>query len=292
MTEPLPGLPPLLPAPSYAPTDAGFGTASAAAGRRRRRRVVLGSGGVATALALWTAAVLLSTPSGPQVLDQAGQPDVVPRAPTSAPAPVPPDTGTTAATGQPSPAVPTALPSLVVEVRPTASPSRSSAPSPTPTAPSTTGGLRGPEPTFTAYEVGQDCDGSGYTAANGWCSAHSGARTARRGSTDELATSLWRLPGQAVGTLRAETGQYAEFVLTDRDGAVRWTWSRGKRFAEEPRAFTVPAGRCLRLAVTWDVRDDRGRTLPAGDYVLTSSPRLATPGGFVREQKPTAFTVS
>ena len=152
--------------------------------------------------------------------------------------------------------------------------------------------LSGPEPTFTDYEVGQDCDGSGYTAANGWCSAHSGARTARRGSTVELATSLCRLPGQPEGVLRAASGQYAEFVVSDEANTYRWTWGRGKRFADEPRTFNVPAGRCLRLAVSWDLRDDRGRALPVGDYVLTSSPYLSASGAFVREQKPTPFQVT
>lgn len=292
MTEQPPGLPSPIPAPPYPSTEAGFGAASAAAGRRRRRQAALGGGGAVTALALWAAAVLVASPSGPQVLDQAERPQVVPRSAVPTPAPLPVVVAASPSAASTVLPTPVPLPTLVVEVRPSSSARPSTTPSARPSAASGGEELSGPEPTFTDYEVGQDCDGSGYTAANGWCSAHSGARTARRGSTVELATSLCRLPGQPDGELRAASGQYAEFVVSDDGGGNRWTWSRGKRFTDEARPFTVPAGRCLRLAVSWDLRDDAGRALPVGEYVLTSSPYLSTPGVFVREQKPITFIIT
>lgn len=297
MPDSIPGLPDPVGSPSFPVHDQGYDGSRTAATRRRRRQLALAGGGATTLSALLVGALLLPGPGGPQVLGPAQPP-----APTAEPSgtatsrPTPqPGSPTPFASGVPGPLA-TVLGALSRPSRspgPTGSPRPATTPSPdSRPAPANPGEpISGPEPTFTAYDVGQDCDGSGYTAANGWCSAHSGARGARRGTTVELATSMCRLPGQPDGQLRAASGQYAEFVVTDQAGAGVWTWSRGKRFTEDARTFTVPAGRCLRLAVAWDLRDDRGREVSAGDYVLTSSPLLTVPGVFVREKKPIAFRV-
>lgn len=47
-----------------------------------------------------------------------------------------------------------------------------------------------------------------------------------------------------------------------------WTWSRGYTFPEGAHSRTLEAGWCLRWLTTWDTRDDAGRLVPPGDYLL------------------------
>ncbi len=284
MPDSIPGLPDPVAAPSFPVDDQGYAGSRAAATRRRRRQLALAGGGATTLSAMLVGALLLPGPGGPQVLGPA-QPSVPITEPsgtaTSRPTPRP-GSPTPSASGVPGPLAtvlgalsrPSRSPAPTASPRPAMTPSPGSRPAPAnPGEP-----ISGPEPTVTSYDDSRACDGSGPTAANGWCSYYDGERQAARGTEAVLAAAVCRRPGQGPGTLRADDGEYAGFFAATRSDGVVWSWAHGKRFETEPHAFAVAEGRCLRFAVVWDLSGNDGQALPAGSYNADARPHLSADG--------------
>jgi hypothetical protein len=144
---------------------------------------------------------------------------------------------------------------------------------------------------ITTYDVTRKCDGSGPTAAQGWCSFYDGATSGRAGQSVELAAALCRIPGQGTGKLDFASGMQLDFAVGRDTYPASWKWSSGHHFSSTSPTVTVPEGKCARWHVTWTVTDDKGRPLAPGDYYLDARP--ATTGSTtVETQASETFTVS
>jgi hypothetical protein len=138
------------------------------------------------------------------------------------------------------------------------------------------GGEVGPPHMMTAYDPSRGCTGYAPVQPTGWCGYYDGAKTGRAGQHVELAETLCRLPGQGTGQLQTDNGEQAKFSVSDRDGYLKWQWSRGRHFSKAGTTFDVPAGTCVRWYVGWNVVDNAGRSLTPGAYTVDATP-LAYP---------------
>ena len=244
------------------------GVLRAATRRRRARVAAAGAAGLASAV---VAALLIGAGGANDSLrttnPPAGQPGV---AGTNSAEPTAPQG---VGTGAPAPTV-TGLPSAVSvppNVIPTASPRPSpSAPSP---SPEPVGTEVGPPHTVTDYDASRRCDGDGPTPAQGWCSYYDGALSGKGGSAVELAAAVCRITGQGSGTYTVDSGEQASFSAYDAAGYQQWLWSKGHHFSPASSEIVVPAGKCIRWAVAWDVTNQAGHPLSPGTYELFARPQ-------------------
>jgi hypothetical protein len=174
--------------------------------------------------------------------------------------------------------------SLRPSPRPTASPS--------PVPDSAAGTEVGPPYSITSYDATRKCDGTGPTAAQGWCSYYDGALSGRGGTAVELGSAVCRLPGQGTGTLYFDSGQQAEFDVGVDTYPASWTWSRGHHFRASGSTLTVAAGSCVRWHVSWDVVDDAGKPLAPGSYYLDARPYATAGSAYVTTVSGEKFTVT
>jgi hypothetical protein len=154
-------------------------------------------------------------------------------------------------------------------------------------------GIIGPPHRMVRYDATRGCNGTGPTAASGWCSYYDGATSGTAGQVVELATAVCRLPSAGSGTLVADDGRQADFDVGVDAYPASWTWSHAERFARGTTSVAVAAGSCVEWYVTWNVADDAGRPLHAGTYYLDATP-LAQPSNAnasATAYNPQRFTV-
>ncbi|MCL6638494.1 MAG: LysM peptidoglycan-binding domain-containing protein [Firmicutes bacterium] len=72
-------------------------------------------------------------------------------------------------------------------------------------------------------------------------------------------------------TLRYNTGQRYDFTVRDRQGRVVWQWSRGRFFSRETARVVLRPGESQTFTVTWDQRNNNGRLVQTGAYILEGS---------------------
>ncbi|MDX6274397.1 MAG: Intracellular proteinase inhibitor [Frankiales bacterium] len=137
----------------------------------------------------------------------------------------------------------------------------------------------GPPYTVTNYDASRKCDGDGPTPAQGWCSYYDGALSGKGGSTVQLAAAVCRITGQVSGTYSIDSGDQAEFSAYDAAGNQQWLWSKGHHFSTAGSELVVPAGKCIRWAVSWDVSNQAGHPLSPGTYELFARPQGEVSGG-------------
>lgn len=300
-----PGLPPALPTPGGAPPPDRFRRALDRSRQRRRQRA-LGLGG-SSGLLMAVAALLLVLPSGGGqqrlLVDRegaavAGSDATEPAAATTPGAGDPsaePSAGS--APGGPGPETspdPETSPGAVEppaeqEPSPDPDPAQEPGQEPEESEPGAEAAPEevGPPSRRVAYDPSLTCDGSGPTAAQGWCSSYTGARKARVGESVVLSTQVCRMPGRGTGELFTDDGQHAKFVV-----GGRWRWSHGRRFAPTATTITVPAGECVRWEVAWDLRNNSGQPLAAGSYDLEALPRVGTGPNSAYVDNTETFTIS
>ncbi|MGR3318452.1 MAG: BsuPI-related putative proteinase inhibitor [Candidatus Anammoxibacter sp.] len=75
---------------------------------------------------------------------------------------------------------------------------------------------------------------------------------------------------------RFNSGQHFDIILTDADGKVASTWSRGRAFTEALNTLTLSSGKTLSFGGPIELSDNDGTVLPGGNYTLkiemTSAP--------------------
>lgn len=277
-----PGLPSRVPLPAGGVTGHGFAAVAATARRRRRRRAVEVASGSAAALAVVAALAVLPDAGARDQLTVATPPPVASSGPSAASSPEPAEASPEPDDGTPQPA-PTPQPTADDASSPDPAPeptpdAEQPQPVPTDDAGRTTepapGSEVGPPSERTAMRQGQACDGSGPTPAQGWCSYYDGALEGERGQTVSLATAVCRIAGQGPGRLTADDGEHAAFAVGRQAARPSWSWGQGRRFSPEGTTFTVEPGECIRWFVSWDLTDDRGEALPAGEYYLEALPQV------------------
>ena len=288
MTEP--ELPPKVAAAPFRPSADGL-TSAYRRSRTIHHRRAIASGSAGTTLALLLLAQLVIPSGGDNKRDS-----LVAASPS-------PTTSTSGPPSTPAPQTPTASPSpasTTLSRTPGGSPGRSPA-----IAPSRAPAVRvspgmaaagtevGPPHEETPYDATRGCNGTGPTAANGWCSYYDGVTTAKSGTSASIATVVCRLPGQATATLTFANGQQAEFDVGPKAYPSVWTWSKGRHFATSSKPVALGAGRCIRWFITWGVRDDHGTPLPPGSYSLDASPMENQQSRtYLNASNPVTFTVT
>ncbi|HEY3316252.1 MAG TPA: BsuPI-related putative proteinase inhibitor, partial [Bacillota bacterium] len=73
--------------------------------------------------------------------------------------------------------------------------------------------------------------------------------------------------GPSAQTLAFQTTLKADFTA-ERANRVVWQWSRDRDVQLSPSDLTLAPGQKTTFRASWDGRDDAGRDLPAGDYVV------------------------
>jgi hypothetical protein len=265
---------------------------------RRRRRRQMGAAGAATVAAVVGAVLALGPASSPATLHTV-TPAVTPT-PTSRPAPHATPASVSrhvhvarvrarAAASRAAARYAAQHPQSVGVVAPTTTQTHKTTTSAT--GPVTTAAIVGPRHRMTAYDPTRACDGSGPTAATGWCSYYVGATSGTAGRSVRLATAVCRLPGQATGVL-VGNGKQADFDSGVGAYPSSWRWSHGRTFARGRTSISVPAGSCVEWYVTWQVVDNAGRPLSPGSYYLDATPLMTPPGSTsAAAYNPTTFTV-
>ena len=284
------GLPEPAAAPAFSPSSDGL---DAALRRARHRRANRSLGLALAVLALPAAGVLLVPgDSTDDSLRLARTPATTPQPPaprgTARPDPVRP-TGAAALPGASPAAVSVGAP--VGPPATGAGPDDPREPAPTP--------RRDERPAYVERprEVpGHDCGNvedaaTGFHVGGGPCIRGTGPYTLRRGESATFVLSMcqYALSDDTL-VLGFRTGQEHELTVRDRvddedgfatdAGTRRWTWSAGLRFPQGLHQRALPPDRCLEWTTTWDGRDQSGRLLPAGEYVVEQ--RLTDSSGFGR----------
>jgi Intracellular proteinase inhibitor len=81
----------------------------------------------------------------------------------------------------------------------------------------------------------------------------------------------------STSSLTFSSGQFFDIEVSDRSGDVVWHWSHGKGFTTAFWSLDLEAGQAYTRDATWDMKDDSGRSVPAGTYGcriwITNSPR-------------------
>lgn len=73
--------------------------------------------------------------------------------------------------------------------------------------------------------------------------------------------------GSAPVTLTAPSSQLYDFAILNDSGAV-WRWSRGRMFLTVLTPLTIRPGEVRTFKEKWDQRDQSGRQVGPGDYVV------------------------
>ena len=73
--------------------------------------------------------------------------------------------------------------------------------------------------------------------------------------------------GSAPVTLTAPSSQLYDFVVLQNSLEV-WRWSRGRMFLTVLTPLTIRPGETRRFKEKWDQRDQAGRPVGPGDYVV------------------------
>ena len=88
-------------------------------------------------------------------------------------------------------------------------------------------------------------------------------------------------------TITFPTSQRFDLVVSDTEGKEVWRWSHGKVFLQVIQEVTLEPGEELEFKATWDQRDNEGRQVPSGAYVmvgeLTGEPKVVS--------RPIRFTI-
>lgn len=280
-----------MPNPDLLPTGRSFPTAppppldGIVNRARRRRRIRAGvAGGLSAGVAV--VAVLLLTPGASPGSLKVVTPAVGPTASSSA-SPTP-SRGTVGSAQRPSSKAPAS------SVHPgTVAATGASAPAAQQSPPPEGPAVIGPPHRVVSYDPSRGCNGSGPTAANGWCSYYDGVTSGTSGRTVELATAVCRLPSAGAGTLVSDDGREADFDVGVARYPASWTWSHGYRFVPGSRSLTVAAGSCIEWYVSWNVVDDAGHPLRPGTYYLDATPLAQDPNTTASAvaDNPAQFTV-
>ncbi|MBE3576748.1 MAG: hypothetical protein IMX00_03550 [Limnochordales bacterium] len=81
-------------------------------------------------------------------------------------------------------------------------------------------------------------------------------------------------------TLRFNTGQRYDFLVSDAHGREIWRWSSSRAFIQMVSEVVAAPRQLLAYSVIWDGKDDEGRPVAGGEYwvqgVLTTEPWAAT----------------
>jgi hypothetical protein len=81
----------------------------------------------------------------------------------------------------------------------------------------------------------------------------------------------------STSSLTFSSGQFFDIEVSDRSGDVVWRWSHDKGFTTAFWSLDLEAGQAYTRDATWDMKDDNGRSVPAGTYGcriwITNSPR-------------------
>lgn len=291
-----------LPAPGAAPTfHASSAGADAALERARHRQATRGLSVALAALALPAAVVfLLPGDSRNDSLRFARDPSPTPeqRLPEHSDAPTletPPDAAP--APGASSAAVrPGAPAGPIVPGRPGPAPARSDSRDGQTPAAQPRQDSRPPYVERPRLAPGHDCGnvedaGNGFHVGGGPCIRGSGPQTLRRGQRGTFVLSMcqYALEDETL-VLGFRTGQEHELTVRDRvddengfptdEGTQRWKWSSTVRFTQGLHQRALPPDRCFEWTTVWDGRDQNGRLLPAGRYMI--SQRITDSSGFGR----------
>ncbi len=87
-----------------------------------------------------------------------------------------------------------------------------------------------------------------------------------RGEPVELTLSVTN-PGPTPITLTAPSSQRYDFTVL-KDGTEVWRWSAGRMFLTVLTDLTIPPGETRAFTETWDQRDQSGRPVSPGEYVV------------------------
>jgi len=86
--------------------------------------------------------------------------------------------------------------------------------------------------------------------------------------------------GKASVTLQLQGREpTADFVVSDLGGRVTWSLLRGQVMLGSLRLYPLAAGRRLRFRHVWNQRDNIGKPVAAGDYLVRGVLITDTPGG-------------
>lgn len=77
-----------------------------------------------------------------------------------------------------------------------------------------------------------------------------------------------RNAGSGLLTFQFPTSQRYDFLVVREDGVPVWQWSRDKAFAQVLGTLVLAPGEVRVYRERWDQRDDEGRPVPPGWYVV------------------------
>ena len=75
--------------------------------------------------------------------------------------------------------------------------------------------------------------------------------------------------GEIPYVLTFTTSQRHDFVVRAVSGREVWRWSHHREFLQVVSREQIGPGETWTFTQTWDLRDNEGEFLPAGDYMLT-----------------------
>jgi len=74
------------------------------------------------------------------------------------------------------------------------------------------------------------------------------------------------------------SSQKYDFIITDKNGAEVWRWSRNKMFLMEIIPFQLKTGEMLRFNYVWNQKNNSSENVPTGEYYVTgklmTSPKM------------------
>lgn len=271
--------------PLTRPVPEGGLEAALRTGRRRRNRFVGAAGGLTTALVLVVAAGLLAPAPTNDSLQFAD-----PSPSSSAPAMPAPTARVALPESSPFPlTLPRRSPSPRAE--PTGSAGGSETPSSATVTPSP-----GATPAFREHPRTFEgtCGDTIVMGPNSWCYPARHERVVSSGDQVDLIVGICN-SGTSLEPLELVYADGQEHEVTVKDdrspsgsnggssadegsgAALRWTWSRSLRILGGPHERQVPPGACTEWTTRWDTRDQDGRLLPPGHYVVAQQLRSDFP---------------